>query len=223
MTGTLHHTENVTEPYILMKQKEKIAVQDQTISAKEVELQAITVRIEDTEAFVEEVSEVAYEKAVEVVTDKVVEETHNADFDMVMHHGKKVVSDPALAVIISMAVKFAAAVRAVDKTCQGMGRAPSVRPSGHIRPEFLDQIEGLLIDDRLLRILKHDPEIFINIVAVGILEMLARTSGGTDCSIVPIWISDSSGQVFLSFRRSSGVRSLPECPVCLFRSCCPSR
>ena len=25
-----------------------------------------------------------------------VEETHNADFDMVMHHGKKVVSDPAL-------------------------------------------------------------------------------------------------------------------------------
>ena len=84
------------QDYILMKQKEKIAVQDQTISAKEAELQAITVRIEDTEAFVEEVSEVAYEKAVEVVTDKVVEETHNADFDMVMHHGKKVVSDPAL-------------------------------------------------------------------------------------------------------------------------------
>lgn len=84
------------QDYILMKQKEKIAVQDRTISAKEAELQAITVRIEDTEAFVEEVSEVAYEKAVEVVTDKVVEETHNADFDLVMHHGKKVVGDPAL-------------------------------------------------------------------------------------------------------------------------------
>ena len=69
---------------------------EQTISAKEAELQSITVRIEDTEAFVEEVSEVAYEKAVEVVTDKVVEETHNADFDMVMHHRKKVVSDPTL-------------------------------------------------------------------------------------------------------------------------------
>ncbi len=84
------------QDYILMKQKEKIAVQDQTISAKEAELQAITVRIEDTEAFVEEVSEVAYEKAVEVVTDKVVEGTHNADFDMVMRHGKNVVGDPAL-------------------------------------------------------------------------------------------------------------------------------
>ena len=84
------------QDYILMKQKEKIAAQDQTISEKEAELTAITVRIEDTEAFVEEVSEVAYEKAVEVVTDKVVEETHNADFDLVMHHGKKVVSDPAL-------------------------------------------------------------------------------------------------------------------------------
>ena len=84
------------QDYILMKQKEKIAVQDQTISEKEAELKSITVRIEDTEAFVEEVSEVAYEKAVEVVTEKVVEETHNADFDLVMHQGKKVVSDPAL-------------------------------------------------------------------------------------------------------------------------------
>ena len=84
------------QDYILMKQKEKIAVQDLTISAKEAELQAITVRIEDTEAFVDEVAETAYEKAVEVVTEKVVEETHNADFDLVMHHGKKVVSDPVL-------------------------------------------------------------------------------------------------------------------------------
>ena len=79
-----------------MKQKEKIAVQDQTISAKEAELHAITVRIEDTEAFVDEVADTAYEKAVEVVTDKVVEETHNAEFDMVLHQGKKVVNDPAL-------------------------------------------------------------------------------------------------------------------------------
>ncbi len=84
------------QDYILMKQKERIAVQDQTISEKKAELTTITVRIEDTEAFVEEVSEVAYEKAVVVVTEKVVEETHNADFDLVMHHGKRVVSDPAL-------------------------------------------------------------------------------------------------------------------------------
>ena len=84
------------QDYILMKQKEKIAVQDQQIESKKADLEELTVRIEDTEAFVEEISEVADEKAVEVVTDKVVEETHNADFDMVLHQGKKVVNDPAL-------------------------------------------------------------------------------------------------------------------------------
>ena len=44
-------------------------------------LDSLTIRIEDTEKFIDEVSEVAYETAVEVVTDKVIEETHNADFD----------------------------------------------------------------------------------------------------------------------------------------------
>ena len=52
------------QDYILMKQKEKMAVQDQQIESKEAELEAITIRIEDTEAFVEEVADAAYEQAV---------------------------------------------------------------------------------------------------------------------------------------------------------------
>ncbi len=44
----------------------------------------------------EEIPDAAHEKAVEAVTDKAVEETHSADFDMVLHHGKKVINDPAL-------------------------------------------------------------------------------------------------------------------------------
>lgn len=69
------------QDYILMRQKEKLAKQDQAISEKESRLDELTIRIGDTETFIEEVSEAAYKSAVETVTDKVIEETHNADFD----------------------------------------------------------------------------------------------------------------------------------------------
>ena len=71
------------QDYILMKQKEKLAVQDQQIESKEAELEAITIRIEDTEAFVEEVADAAYEQAVEVVTKTVQEEIRNEDFGLI--------------------------------------------------------------------------------------------------------------------------------------------
>ncbi len=71
------------QDYILMKQKEKLADQDQQIEAKEAELEEITIRISDTEAFVEEVADVAYEKAVEAVTDTIREEVRNEDFEII--------------------------------------------------------------------------------------------------------------------------------------------
>lgn len=71
------------QDYILMKQKEKIAVQDQQIETKEAELEEITIRISDTEAFAEEVADVAYEKAVEAVTDTIREEVRNEDFEII--------------------------------------------------------------------------------------------------------------------------------------------
>ena len=71
------------QDYILMKQKGKIAVQDQQIETKEAELEEITIRISDTEAFVEEVADVAYEKAVEAVTDTIREEVRNEDFEII--------------------------------------------------------------------------------------------------------------------------------------------
>ena len=64
------------QDYILMKQAEKIEKQEQR-------LEKLEVTINDTEAFVEKVADVAYEKAVDVVTEKVVEETHNADFAII--------------------------------------------------------------------------------------------------------------------------------------------
>ncbi len=84
------------QDYILMKQKEKIAVQDQTLSEKSAELQAITTHLEDTEAFVEEIAETAYEKAVEAVTRTVQEEVRNEDFEIIVDQRNTVLSDSSL-------------------------------------------------------------------------------------------------------------------------------
>ncbi len=60
------------QDYILAKQKEKLAQQEQA-------LQEITLKLEDAESLVEEIAETAYEKACEVVTDTVREETQKQD------------------------------------------------------------------------------------------------------------------------------------------------
>ena len=81
---------------ILLKQKEKMAVQDQQIESKEAELEAITIRIEDTEAFVEEVADAAYEQAVDVVTKTVQEEVRNEDFDLIEEHRRIILNNSEL-------------------------------------------------------------------------------------------------------------------------------
>lgn len=62
--------------HILMKQKEQLAAQEQ-------KLEELTLKIEDVETLVEEVSDIAYDKAVEVVTDTVRQETHKEDLRLV--------------------------------------------------------------------------------------------------------------------------------------------
>ena len=51
------------QDYILFKQKEQLAAQEQ-------KLEELTMKIEDVEALVDEVADIAYDKAVEVVADK---------------------------------------------------------------------------------------------------------------------------------------------------------
>ena len=81
------------QDYILMKQKEKIKMQDQLIDEKEKELEDITIRIADTESFASEVADAAYEKATEVVAKIVQEETRNADFDIIDSARKSFLKD----------------------------------------------------------------------------------------------------------------------------------
>ena len=62
---------HLKQDYILFKQKEQLAAQEQ-------ELEELTMKIEDVEALVDEVADIAYDKAVEVVADTVKLETHKA-------------------------------------------------------------------------------------------------------------------------------------------------
>ena len=60
------------QDYILARQKEKLAQQEQA-------LQEVTLKLEDAESLVEEIAETAYEKACEVIPDTVRAETQKQD------------------------------------------------------------------------------------------------------------------------------------------------
>ena len=62
-----------------MKQKEQLAAQEQ-------KLEELTLKIEDVETLLDDVSDVAYDKAVEVVTDTVRQETHKEDIQIGRAH-----------------------------------------------------------------------------------------------------------------------------------------
>lgn len=81
------------QDYILMKQKQQMEDQAEEIAQQETKLDRLTIQIEDTEKFIDDISNIAYETAVEVVTDKVIEETHNADFDEIEKLKKNLTSE----------------------------------------------------------------------------------------------------------------------------------
>ena len=60
--------------------------------AQEQKLAELTLKVEDVETLLDDVSEVAYDKAVEVVTDTVRQETHKEDIRMIEETKKWVLS-----------------------------------------------------------------------------------------------------------------------------------
>ena len=74
------------QDYILVKQKEQLA-------QKERKLLALTLKVEETEALLDEISEIAYDKAVTVVTDAVRERTQTADLSEIESY-RKWINDP---------------------------------------------------------------------------------------------------------------------------------
>lgn len=71
--------------YELRDKNVEIIQASSALKEKEQELEELTIMISDVESMIDEVAEAAYDKAVEVVTDAVVEETHNADFSVIMN------------------------------------------------------------------------------------------------------------------------------------------
>ena len=69
----------------MMRQKEQLAAQEQ-------KLEELTLKIEDVETLMNDVFEVAYDKAVEVVTDTVRLETHKEDIRLIEETKKWVLS-----------------------------------------------------------------------------------------------------------------------------------
>ena len=75
------------QDYILMNQQRRIA-------AKQAILDGLVMKIEDVNAVVEEAVDLAYEKACEVVTERVKEETVKHDLDVVKDYGEMLQKKP---------------------------------------------------------------------------------------------------------------------------------
>ena len=82
------------QEYIREKLKVRIDEKNERLHQKESELEEITLKISDAEQFADDVAEVAYEKAVSVVTEKVREETRNEDFALIEEYGKSIINNP---------------------------------------------------------------------------------------------------------------------------------
>ena len=76
------------QDFILAKQKEQLAVQQNR-------LDELTLKVNEMEKVIDEVSAAAYDKAVEVVTDKVREQTQLEDLEVIEKYRKSVVSPNA--------------------------------------------------------------------------------------------------------------------------------
>lgn len=87
------------QDYILMKQKTQLAEQKSVLAGQEEKiirqeqtLEELTLKIDDVEMLIDEVTEAAYDKAVEVITDKVREETQKQDRDVIADYKKWITS-----------------------------------------------------------------------------------------------------------------------------------
>ena len=87
------------QDYIRMKQKEEIEkqgkvidAQDAAIAEKHDRLDELTMKITDAEALIDEITDAAYEKAVEAVADMVQTETHRQDLHVLSEYQKWLLS-----------------------------------------------------------------------------------------------------------------------------------
>ena len=79
----------------LSRQKKAVEANYDTMRKQRQQMQELDMQIGDAEAFIEEVTETAYNEAVRAVTAKAVEETHNMDFEIIEKHRESLLSQRA--------------------------------------------------------------------------------------------------------------------------------
>ena len=79
----------------LSSQKRAVEANYDTMRKQRRQMQELDMQIGDAEAFIEEVTETAYNEAVRAVTAKAVEETHNMDFEIIEKHRESLLSQRA--------------------------------------------------------------------------------------------------------------------------------
>lgn len=129
--------EIIEKKVTIRDQDTEIAVKASEIQKQEEQLEELTMRVEDIETLVDEVSEAAYDKAVEVVKDAVMEETHNADFQILVNFRSKEVvqdthlSDKGKALVLrfmeNLMKKFRGMTHAISERLDRMFGDPAIR------------------------------------------------------------------------------------------------
>lgn len=68
---------------------------------------------------------------------------------------------------------FAAAIDAIHQPCEWVRFAPTIGITPYLSSDALYVVKGFLVYDRRMGVLKDQPLVFIDIMALFILEMLA--------------------------------------------------
>ena len=138
-----------------MKQKEEIAEKTMELEQVEEELQTKMLRLDDMDTLLDEFADVAYDKAVDVVTDAVRSETQNADIRMVDAVQKieiaKCADNSAKQKLINRIMtnlkqKMLGAASAITKKITDVLRDPEVKQNGKeeikkaIKPSVMDML-----------------------------------------------------------------------------------
>ena len=79
----------------------------------------------------------------------------------------------ALAIVGAVDIHLAAAIGTIEQACQRCDFAPAVRVASDIPADFLHKVKGLLVNDRLMGILKNCPFVLRDIMAFLVLEVLS--------------------------------------------------
>ena len=76
----------------------------------------------------------------------------------------------ALAVVGAVDIHLATAIGAIEQAREGSCFTPAVRVASDIPSDFLHKVKGLLVNDRLMGILKNRPFVLRDIMAFLVLD-----------------------------------------------------